>query len=173
MRRTFVAVGLCLCLSSACGSQMTPVDAGVDSGVALPTMLTASDMLSGTVAAPKPTVGYDAAGSTGSFSVRQTAAGAFKADINVGFSGQPAVTTYTSTSGGFSCNALITSGTAAADTWTALFNQPPQMNRGSCSLTFSSVELGAGGYSVHGTLQITALSAGGASSGMVTVSGTF
>ena len=87
--------------------------------------------------------------------------------------GMPSVTTYTSASAGFKCNATVTSGTAANDTWVARFASSAGANKGTCSLTFSNVTMGGAGYAVEGTLSITADTEGGASSGMVMLSGTF
>lgn len=174
--RTHLAIALWLCLpvTAGCSAMMTTVDAGVDSGVPMPSMLTASGMLTGTVSAQKPIAGYDAQGNTGSFLLStMTAMQPFKVDINVEFTGAPAALTYTSASPGFTCNTTITSGTAAADTWVALFNSTAGANKGTCSLTFSSVMMSGAGYQVAGTLDITAQAQGGASSGMVTLTGTF
>ena len=165
-----------LFLLSACGSPMMgPPDSGnpMDSGVPMNTMLTTTLMLTGTIAAPEPTSGYDSNNDVGSFILRQQAMGAFKVDINMGFTGRPTAMTYTSPGGGFSCNVTITSGTAAADTWVALFNQPPQMDKGTCSLTLTSATVGATGYVVDGSLSVTGRAQGGASAGMVQLSGTF
>lgn len=168
-----VTLGLCLCLFAGCGSAMsTEKDAGVDAGQLLPSTISASDQLTGNISAPKPTVGFDATGMTSTFSMRQTGAGAFKADVVFDFGGAPTVQTYTSASPGFKCNVVITSGTASADTWVALYGQGAQPNKGTCSLTFSSVEM-SGGYVVHGQFAVITDAQGGASAGNVNVAGTF
>ena len=163
-----------LSLAAACGSPPSNgMDAGVDAGAPMPSMLAASGALTGTISAPKPTVGFDATSSDGTFLLKKTAAGDFKADIVIGFRQAPAATTYTTTTAGFSCNVTVTSGTAAADTWVARHNTVGGGNRGSCSLTFNSAAMGAAGYDVTGTLSVTAEASGGASSGMVMLMGTF
>lgn len=164
-----------LSLAAACGSPVSNgVDAGVDAGAPMPSMLTASGALTGTISAPKPTVGFDATASDGTFLLKKTADGAaFKADVVIGFQQAPAATTYTTTTTGFSCNVTVTSGTAAADTWVARHNTVGGGNRGSCSLTFNSAMMSAGGYDVTGTLSVTAEASGGASSGTVMLMGTF
>lgn len=173
MKRALFFFGLSLL--AACGSPVSPgADAGVDAGVPMPSMFTAAGSLTGTITAPKPTVGYDAAGDEGSFLLKKSVAGLpFKADVTIEFTGAPAAMTYTSTSPGFSCNVLVTSGTAAADTWVALYNSPAGANKGSCSLTFTSATTSASGYTVAGTLSITADNSGGAATGMVTLTGSF
>jgi hypothetical protein len=67
----------------------------------------------------------------------------------------------------------VTSGTAAADTWVALFNSTAGANKGTCSLTLTSATAGATGYEVAGSLSITADNSGGASTGMVMLTGSF
>jgi hypothetical protein len=150
------------------------MDAGVDAGTPMPTMVTATGALTGTISAPKPTVGYDATSTAGNFFLMKSSSGLpFKVSLSIDFNGVPSTTTYASGSGGFKCNATVTSGTAAADTWLALFNSTMGANTGMCSLTFSNVTMGGSGYSVSGTFNITATAMGGASSGMVTLMGTF
>ena len=170
------AVVLSLSLLAGCGSPAgNGMDAGVDSGTPLPSMLTTSGALTGMISAAKPTVGYDAQMDQSSFSLtRSVRVGlAFGADVNIGFTGAPAAMTYTSTSPGFTCNVTVTSGATTADTWTALFNSTAGANRGTCSLTLSSAMTSATGYDVAGTLSITADNASGAATGMVTLTGTF
>ena len=163
-----------LSLLAACGSPMSNgMDAGIDAGQPMPSMLTASGALTGTISAPKPTVGFDAAAGDGTFLMQKTADGPFKADLVIGFRQAPAAMTYSSSSMGFSCNVTVTSGTAAANTWVTRFNTVGGADRGSCSLTFTSATMGANGYDVSGTLSVTAEASGGASSGMVTLMGTF
>jgi hypothetical protein len=175
MTRAAMTWGLFLCIGCGSPMMMTVMDSGtpMDSGVPMNTMVTASGMLTGTISAAAPTVGYDSGGDVGSFTLRQQGMGPFKVDINVGFGGRPMATTYSSASTGFTCNVTVRSGTAPNDTWTAIVNQPMQTNSGSCSLTLSSATLGSSGYVVAGSLSITANSAQGAASGTVQLSGTF
>ncbi|MBL8955186.1 MAG: hypothetical protein JNK82_30695 [Myxococcaceae bacterium] len=153
------------------------VDAGVDAGVMLPTRLTATGSLSGMISAPKPQAGHDAITNTSSFNLKSMNMGlgqlVFKVDINIGYDGLPMSATYSSTSAGFTCNAVITSGTAADDTWVALFNSPAGANKGTCSLTLTRAMSTTSGYDVSGTVTITGAAEGGAAGGMVTVTGTF
>jgi hypothetical protein len=141
----------------------------------MPSMVTASGSLTGMISAPKPTVGYDPTMDQSNFYLKKTSGTGlpFKVDLSIGFNGAPAAMTYTSASPGFTCNVTVTSGTAAADTWTALFNSTAGANKGSCSLTLSSAMTGAAGYDVAGTFSITADTSGGASTGMVMLSGSF
>lgn len=164
-----------LSLAAACGSPGgNSTDAGFDAGAPMPSMLTASGALTGTISAPKPTVGYDATATEGSFFLRKTTAGLpFKADINISFGAAPSPATFNSSSPGFKCDVTVTSGTAAMDTWVARHNSVAGANRGSCSITFTSATMGAGGYDVSGTLAITADNSGGAATGMVMLSGSF
>jgi hypothetical protein len=176
-RRRVSAWGVVVIMTGCSSGQMMPaMDAGSDSGTPMPSTLSASGALSGMISAPKPLVGYDATGNAGSFTLNKTSGAGlpFKAEITLGFTGMPsASTTYTSSSPGFTCNVRVTSGAAAADTWVALYNQPPQANKGACSLTLSSAAVGAAGYDVTGTLTLTADNSGGASTGMVNLSGSF
>src|SRR5437870_673387 len=145
--RSHLANAMPLCLSlagfSACSPPAMDRDAGTDSGVPMPSMITASGVLTGTLSAPKPTVGYDAVGNAGNFLLKNTASGLpFKADIAVDYGGMPSMVTYTSASMGFRCNVTVTSGTAAADTWAARANSLAGSDKGSCSLSFSNVTMG-------------------------------
>lgn len=164
-----------LSLAAACGSPMSNgMDAGIDSGTPMPSMLMATGALTGTISAPKPTVGYDATSSDGTFLLKKTSEGLpFKADIVIGFRQAPGAMTYTTMSPGFSCNVTVTLGSTPADTWVARHNTVGGGNRGTCSLTFSSAAMGAGGYDVAGTVSVTAEASGGASSGTVMLMGTF
>jgi hypothetical protein len=173
MRRTLLHTLFPL-LAACSAPPMELMDAGVDSGTPMPSMITATGQLTGTISAPKPTVGYDATSLAGDFVLKKTAGTLpFKLDIAIDFNGMPAASTYMSGSAGFKCDATVTSGTTAADTWVALFNSTVGADKGSCSLTFSSVTMGGSGYSVAGSFSITAAAMGGASSGTVTLMGTF
>jgi hypothetical protein len=173
------AIAWCLCLLAGCGSPATmmTLDSGMpDSGQPqMPSMVTASGQLTGTIAAPAALVGYEATMDDGHFVLTKTSGMGLKFtfDMNVDFGGMPGVKTYTSASPGFSCNVTVADGTTPANTWIALFNQPPQMNKGTCSLTFTSVSMSGSGYTTAGNFSITADNSGGASTGMVTVMGTF
>src|SRR4051812_5234596 len=140
MTRAAMTWGLFLCVGCGSPMMMTIMDSGtpMDSGVPMNTMVTASGMLTGTISAVAPTVGYESGGDVGSFSLRQQATGPFKIDINVVFGGRPMATTYSGASLGFQCYTTVSSGTAAGDTWTAIINFPSQNNSGSCSVTLSS-----------------------------------
>ena len=173
MKRLLIAWGLSLAVG--CGSPSgNSTDGGSDAGAPMPSMLTASGALTGTISAPKPTVGYDASANDASFFLKKTVSGLpFKADIAISFAAAPSATTFDSASPNFRCDVTVTSGTAAADTWVARFNSPAGANKGTCSLTFTSAAMGTGGYDVAGTVSITADNQGGASTGMVMLSGTF
>ncbi len=175
MRHRAIVTGLCLLAGCGTGGGNAPTDAGVDSGTPMPTMLTATGQLTGMIAAPKPSAGYDATTDTSSFNLKKTAGAglAFKVDINIGFNAAPAPGTYTSSSPGFTCNATVTSGAMTDNTWIALFNSQAGGNTGTCSLTLTSATTSAAGYDVAGNLTITGTAQGGSASGMVTVMGTF
>lgn len=165
-----------LCLLAGCGSGGGgTTDAGSDAGVSMPSMLSATGSLTGMISAPKPTAGYESVANTSFFNLKKTAGTGlpFKVDINLGFNGAPMAQAYTSSSAGFTCNATITSGTTAADTWVALYNTPAGGNTGTCTLTLTSAATSAAGYDVAGNVTITAMANGGGASGMVTVMGTF
>jgi hypothetical protein len=150
---------------------MVTPDAGTpDSGTPMPTMLTASGSLTGTISAPAPTVGYDATGDVSSFYVTQMAAGAFKAEVTIAFKGRPMAQTYSSSTTGFTCDVTVTSGTAATDTWVASATKAMS----SCTLTIAGMPtVGSQGYVVHGALTITAQNNGGAATGAVMLAGSF
>lgn len=165
-----------LCLLAGCGSRGGgPPDAGSDAGIPMPSMLSATGGLTGMISAPKPTAGHESTANTSFFNLKKTAGTglAFKVDINIGFNGAPMQQTYTNASGGFTCNATITSGTTADDTWVALYDTPAGMNTGTCSLTLTSAATSPAGYDVAGNVTITATANGGGASGTVTVMGTF
>jgi hypothetical protein len=151
---------------------MVTPDAGTpDSGTPMPTMLTASGSLTGTISAPAPVVGYDATGNVSSFYIAQMADGPFKAEVTMGFMGRPTAMTYSNTTTGFTCDVTLTSGTAATDTWVASTTAPAQ---GTCSLTVTGMPtVGSQGYIVHGSITLSTVSHGGAASGMVMLAGTF
>jgi hypothetical protein len=155
---------------------MTTQDSGTpsDSGTPMPSMVMASGSLTGTISAPVPIVGYDGAQSS-SFTLTKTSGSGLKftIDLSIAFDGMPMMMSYTSTSAGFGCTATIADGTTPADTWVALFNQPMQMNKGTCTLTFSKVTMGGSGYSTNGNFLITAENSGGAATGTVSIMGTF
>jgi len=165
-----------LCLLAGCGSGPgNSMDAGTDSGVPMPTMLTATGALTGMITAPKPTAGTDAVTNTSFFNLRKTSGTglAFKIDVTIDFGGAPTAQTYDSSSAGFRCNATVTDGMTAANTWIALFNSMAGGDTGTCSLTLTSATMSASGYDVAGTLSITGTASGGGAGGMVTVMGTF
>jgi hypothetical protein len=136
----------------------------------MPTMLTASGTLTGTLSAPAPTVGYDATNDVSTFHLEQTGSGPFKVTIDMGFKGRPMAMTYMNSTTGFTCEVTVTSGTAATDTWNATTTAPVA---GSCSLTITGMPtVGSQGYIVHGSLSITAAADQGGASGNVMLAGT-
>jgi hypothetical protein len=136
--------------------------------------LTANGALDGGITVPAPIVGYDATGSTSTFTLPAQSSGPFLADINMTFGGAPMSMAYDKTSTGFTCDVTITSGTSSSDTWTALANKPAKgADKGTCSLSLASETVGSQGYIVHGTLAITAPNQGGAATGVVNLTGTF
>lgn len=147
------------------------MDSGTtDSGTSMPTMLSATGALVGSISAPKPIIGYDTASS---FVLKKTTGTlAFTVDINIGFAGMPMNGSFAAGTDGFTCDATIASGTTSADTWVTKQNLGGTP-AGSCELTLAGVTLGSSGYTATGNLKVTAQAMGGASSGTVTVMGTF